>query len=142
MECKKERIFENTYVAVNVKTKKILSIKVTDEHTRDSKMLPELVDEIIDSDSITTIGKLLADGAYEGNDIFRCLADNGILPCIKVRRNARVKKTNHIFRNLSVIFQKNNLQDWKDSVSYGQRWIAENRIFLYKENVWRVCLFR
>ena len=26
-------------------------------------MLPELVDEIIDSDSITTIGKLLADGA-------------------------------------------------------------------------------
>ena len=59
-----ERILENTYVAVNVKTKKILSIKVTeDEHAHDSKMLPELVDEIIDSDSITTIGKLLADGA-------------------------------------------------------------------------------
>jgi len=125
MECKDERIFENTYVAVNVKTKKILSIKVTDEHAHDSKMLPELVDEIIDSDSITTIGKLLADGAYDGNDIFRRLADNGILPCIKVRRNARVKKTNHIFRNLSVMFQKNNLQEWKDSVSYGQRWIAE-----------------
>ena len=126
MECKDERIFENTYVAVNVKTKKILSIKVTDEHAHDSKMLPELVDEIIDSDSITTIGKLLADdGAYDGNDIFRRLADSGILPCIKVRRNAMVKKTNHIFRNLSVIFQKNNLQDWKDSVSYGQRWIAE-----------------
>ena len=126
MECKDERIFENTYVAVNVKTKKILSIKVTDEHAHDSKMLPELVDEIIDSDSITTIGKLLADGAsYEDNDIFRYLSDNGILPCIKVRRNARVKKTNHIFRNLSVMFQKNNLQEWKDSVSYGQRWIAE-----------------
>ena len=29
MECKKERIFENTYVAVNVKSKKILSMKVT-----------------------------------------------------------------------------------------------------------------
>jgi transposase len=113
------------HIAVNVKTKKILSIKVTDEHAHDSKILPELVDEIIGSDSITTIGKLLADGAYEGNDIFRCLADNGIVPCIKVRRNARVKKTNHIFRNLSVIFQKNNLQEWKDSVSYGQRWIAE-----------------
>ena len=103
MECKDERIFENTYVAVNVKTKKILSIKVTDEHAHDSKMLPELVDEIIDSDSITTIGKLLADdGAYDGNDIFRRLADSGILPCIKVRRNAMVKKTNHIFRNLLI----------------------------------------
>ena len=85
-----------------------------------------MVDEIIDSDNMTTIGKLLADGAYEGNDIFRCLADNGIMPCIKVRKNARVKKTNHIFRNLSVISQKKNgLQRWKDSVSYGKRWIAE-----------------
>jgi hypothetical protein len=84
-------------------------------------MLPELVNEIIDSDSITTIGKLFADGdAFDSNNVFRCLADNEIMPCIKVRRNARVKKTNHIFRNLSVIFQKNNLQEWKDSsVSYG-----------------------
>ena len=56
-----------------MKTKKILSIKVTDEHVHDSKMLPELVDEIIDSDNITTIGKLFADGAYEGNEIFRYL---------------------------------------------------------------------
>ena len=40
MEYKKERIFENTYVAVNVKSKKILSIlKVTDdEHIHDSKV--------------------------------------------------------------------------------------------------------
>jgi hypothetical protein len=114
------------HVAVNVKTKKILSMKVTDEHIHDSKMLPELVNEIIDSDSITTIGKLFADGdAFDNNCVFRCLADNGILPCIKVRKNARVKKTNHILRNLSVIFQKNNLQEWKDSVSYGQRWIVE-----------------
>ena len=107
-------------------------------------MLPELVDEIIDSDSITTIGKLLADdGTYEGNDIFRCLADNGIMPCIKVRKNARVKKTNHIFRNLSVISQKKNgLQRWKDSVSYGKRWIAETVFSCLKrtfgENVYSI----
>ena len=44
-----------------MKTKKILSIKVTDEHAHDSKMLTELVDEIINSDNITTIGKLFAD---------------------------------------------------------------------------------
>ena len=54
------------------------------------------------------------------------VADNGILPCIKVRKNAKVRlKTNHILRNLSVISQKNNLQKWKDSVSYGKRWIVE-----------------
>ena len=114
------------HIAVDVKTKKILSIKVTDEHAHDSKMLPELVDEIIDSDNITTIGKLFADGAYEGNEIFRYLGDNGILPCIKVRKNAKVGwKKGNFFRNLSVLSQRNDLQKWKDSVSYGKRWIAE-----------------
>ena len=102
--------------------------KVTDEHVHDSKALPELVIEnIIKSNKI--IGKLLlADGTYYGNDIFRCLAeDNGILPCIKVKKNTRVRlKNGHILRNLSVIAQKNDLQKWKDSiVIYGQRWIVE-----------------
>ena len=52
-----------------------------DEHVHDdsSKELPELVDNIIKSDSMTTttmtttIDKLFADGAYEGNEIFRYL---------------------------------------------------------------------
>ena len=48
------------------------------------------------------------------------------MPCIKIRKNAQVRlKTGHILRNLSVISQKNDLQKWKDSVSYGQRWIVE-----------------
>ena len=74
-----------------------------------------------------TISKLFADGAYDGNDIFRYLSDNGILPCIKVRKNAKVKwKKGNILRNLSAISQKKDLQKWKDSVSDdGQRWIVE-----------------
>ena len=77
-EMKKERIFKNTYVAVNVKSKKILSmIKVTaDEHVHDSSMvLPELVENIIKSDSMATtaIGKLFADGAYDGNEVLDIL---------------------------------------------------------------------
>lgn len=92
-------------------------------------MLSELVEEnSIKSDSRKiTISKLFADGAYDGNDIFRYLSDNGILPCIKVRKNAKVKwKKGNILRNLSAISQKKDLQKWKDSVSYdGQRWIVE-----------------
>jgi hypothetical protein len=114
------------HVAVNVKTKKILSIKVTDEHVHDSKALPELIDNVIESYKQITIGNLFADGAYDGNNIFRYLGDNGILPCIKVRKNARVRwKKGNILRNLSVLEQKKDLQKWKDSVSYGQRWIVE-----------------
>ena len=119
------------HVAVNVKTKKkILSMKVTDdEHVHDSKAVPGLIKDIIKSDnSMIPIGKLFADdGAYDDNEIFKFLADSGILPCIKVRRNAKVRwKKGNVLRNLSVLAQKNDLQKWKDSiVSYGKRWIAE-----------------
>jgi hypothetical protein len=114
------------HVAVNVKTKEILSMKVTDEHVHDSKPLPELVENIIKSNCVTAIGKVFADGAYDNNDIFRYLGENGILPCIKVRKNARVGwKKGNILRNLSVLAQRNDLQKWKDSESYGRRWIAE-----------------
>ncbi len=114
------------HIAVNIKTKKILSMNVTDEHVHDGKVLPGLVDEVIKSDSMVSIGKLFADGAYEGNNVFRYLSDNGILPCIKVRKNARVRwKKGNFLRNLAVIAQRNDLQKWKNSVSYGQRWIVE-----------------
>jgi hypothetical protein len=75
MENKKERILDIHIATVDIKSKKILSIKVTtDEHIHDSKVLPEMVEAIIKSDSITAIGKLFAD--Y--NNIFRYLGDNGI----------------------------------------------------------------
>ena len=78
------------HVAVNVKTKKILSMEVTDEHVHDSKALQELVDGVIpDNMTSSTIGKLFAeDGAYERSNIFRYLSDNGILSCIKVGKNS------------------------------------------------------
>ena len=53
------------------------------------------------------------------------MSHNEIIPGIKVRKNSRVRKTAHLLRNLSVIAQRNDIQQWKDSVSYGQRWIVE-----------------
>jgi hypothetical protein len=51
-----------------------------------------LVENIIKSEGMsTTTGKLFGDGAYEGNEIFRYLGNNGIIPCIKVRKNARAR---------------------------------------------------
>ena len=35
------------------------------------------------------------------------------------------KKGNILTKNLSVLAQRNELQKWKDSLSYGQRWIIE-----------------
>ena len=58
------------HIAVNIKSKKILSMKVTaDEHVHDSKALPELVENIIKSNNMVAIGKLFADGAYDNNEV-------------------------------------------------------------------------
>jgi hypothetical protein len=75
---KRRKEYLEIHIAVDIKSKEILSMPVTAyEHVHDSKALPKLVDNIIKSNKI--IGKLFADdGAYEGSDIFRCLADNGI----------------------------------------------------------------
>ena len=122
----KRKGYLKIHIAVDVKSKKILSMKVTDEHVHDGRAVPELVDGVTKPNGKTTVCKLFADGAYDGNDIFRYLSDNGILPCIKLRKNARVMlKTGHVLRNLSVLAQRKGLQGWKDSVSYGKRWMAE-----------------
>ena len=58
---------------------------------------------------------------------FRCLTDNGIMPCIKVRKNAKVKKTNH-YLEICRLYHRGKMicKEWKDnSVRYGQRWIFE-----------------
>ena len=65
----------------------------------------ELVYDIIKPNGKMTsvIGKLSAnDGAYDGNNVFGCLVNNGILPCIKVRKNAKVRlKKGHILKSIS-----------------------------------------
>jgi IS5 family transposase len=125
-QVKNKKGYLKIHIAVDVRSKKILSMKVTDEHVHDSKVLPELVENVMKSNCVTAIDKVFADGAYDSNEVFRHLSDSGILPCVKVRKNARVRlKTGHIVRNLSVLSQKNDLQRWRDSVSYGHRWIDE-----------------
>jgi len=130
---KNKKGYLKIHIAVNVKTKEILSMKVTDEHVHDSRTLPELVDGVTKSYNMaaSVIGKLFADGAYEGNNIFKYLSDNGILSCIKVRKNARIKlKKGNIIRNLTGVAQRNDLQKWKDGERYGKRWIVET-VFSY-----------
>ena len=74
----KKKEYLKIHIAININTKKILAIEVTDEHVHDSKALPKLVNDVLKSDNITliTMGKLIADGAYDSKNIFRCLGNN------------------------------------------------------------------
>ncbi len=127
------------HVAVNIKTKEILALEVTDEKVHDGKMLTKLVNQVLDgSATITTtsntesnrkvikIKSALADGAYDSNANFQYLQEKGITPGIKVRKNSIVTARNNRLRNSEVMLQsKEDLLKWKTKRKYGHRWISE-----------------
>ena len=119
-----KRGYLKIHVAVDIKKRKIISLDVTSEQVHDGKVLSELIDDItIKQNKI--VNTVIADGSYDSNKNFQILSFKGIKPAIKVRKNSRCRKTNHYLRNKTVKMQKNNLQQWKVSVNYGQRWIVE-----------------
>ena len=121
---KVKRGYLKIHIAVDIKKKRILSLQVTSEQVHDGKILPELVDDITIKQN-KVVETAIMDGAYDNNKNFQFLSFKGIQPAIKVRKNAKYRKTNHYLRNKNVQSQKTNLQQWKDSVDYGQRWIVE-----------------
>jgi transposase len=124
---KKRRIrkgFIKIHVAVDTKTKKIVSMSVTKEDVHDGKMLKELVDDVSKNYDIK---KVLADGGYDSKDNFRQLDEMKAIPAIKVRKNSSVNNNAKcIPRKLSVIQQLKDLNRWKKRHGYGMRWMAES----------------
>jgi hypothetical protein len=76
------------HVAVNIKTLEILSLGVTDEKVHDSLIMRRRVRHVLDNhDGKNVVMKsVLSDGAYDSNENFKLLDDEGIEPAIKVRK--------------------------------------------------------
>jgi hypothetical protein len=126
--CKSRKGYLKVHVAVDINNNniKILSLNVTTEKVHDSKVLPILVHDVIRRQNID-VNSVIADGSYDNNQIFQFLSFNNIKSAIKVRKNARVKRNNHYKRNLAVLEQKIDFDKWKNSVSYGKRWVVESK---------------
>ena len=110
----RERISEDTYVAVDIKKKKIVSLEVTSEEVHDSKMLKNLVDGALENNDIKMI---LADAAYDSKENFHDLSDNNIEAAIKVRKNSTGRSMGCYPRKIIVLQQLKNFDKWKDNVS-------------------------
>ena len=117
---RKRKGYKKIHVAVNTKTKKIVSMEVTKENVHDGKMLKKLVDDVISKNNM--IKKILDDGTYS-KDNFKYLDELNITPGIKVRKNSSIKNNiNCMPRKLSVIEQFNDIKQWKkntDTVCVG-----------------------
>jgi hypothetical protein len=82
-EWKSRRGFIKIHIAVDTRSKQIISMKVTRED----------------------VGEVLTDGAYESRDNFKFLHDNKIDPAIKVRKNSSAKGMGCYPRKMAAIQQ-------------------------------------
>jgi len=113
------------HIAINIKTKEILALEVTDEKVHDGRMLKKLVNDVLDNRGIM-IESVLADSAHDTNTNFQFLEQKEITPGIKVRKNSIISIRNNSLRNREVRLQtKDDLLKWKTKRKYGHRWIAE-----------------
>jgi len=119
---KVKRGFIKVHIAVDTKTKQILAIEVTKEDVGDGRMLRRLVDG---SANKADLKGVVADGAYDSKSNFRMLADMGIDPLIRVRKNASFKGGGCMPRKFAIVQQLGNL-DWRRERGYGYRWMAES----------------
>jgi DDE family transposase len=110
---------------VDIKTKEIIGLKVTDEKVHDGTMLNRLVSSVLDNRDKKNIKSILANGAYDSNNNFQYLENKKIKPGIKVRKNSIVSNRNNRLRNKEVKLQKEDLLKWKNRRKYGQRWMCE-----------------
>jgi hypothetical protein len=119
----RRRGFLKIHVGVDVNSKKIVSLKITDERSHDAQHLPYIVEQALYHGKVI---KVLTDAAYDSKNNFSYTYHNDIVPGIKVRKNSSFKSGGCYPRKVSVISQLTNYQYWKDSVSYGKRWIVES----------------
>jgi len=113
------------HVAVNIKTKEILALEVTDEKVHDSKVMKNLVEGVMNNNHNIKIKSFMGDGAYDSNENFKYLKEKRIRPIIKVKRNSIISSRNNKIRNEEVQLQTKDYQKWKKKRKYGQRWMVE-----------------
>lgn len=119
----KRRGFLKIHVGVDVSTKQVLAVKITDEHSHDSRHLKYLARE---SSRFGKVAKLLGDGAYDSREIFSYLDGKNIVPAIRVKKNSVPKSRGCYPRKQAAVSQLSDYSRWCASVSYGKRWAVES----------------
>jgi hypothetical protein len=123
---KKKKGYLKIHIAVNIKTKEILALDVTDEKSHDGQIMPKLITYILKrSKNNIKIKSALDDGSYDCNKSFKYLQKKKIKHAIKVRKDSIILRKNNSLRNREVYSQLKDLFEWKMKRRYGRRWIAE-----------------
>lgn len=118
----RRRGYLKLHISVDIK-RRIVSLKVTVERVKDSRMLKPLVDEALERCRVV---RVLGDGGYDTRANFNYLDERKVDPGIRVRSNSVAKSMGSPARRKAVVEQM-DYRRWLDK-GYGYRWIAESAI--------------
>lgn len=118
-----KRGYLKIHLAVDVRTKQILAIEVTDDRVFDAEKFEDLVD---DARSLVNVVKALADGAYDSKENYDYLEAVGIEAGIKPKRGSSGKARGSWARMRVVREFLEDEEGWKRRVDFGKRWAVES----------------
>jgi hypothetical protein len=75
--------------------------------------------------NVTGLRCVIGDGAYDSKSNFRMLADRGIDPLIRVRKNASLYSRGCLPRKFAMVLQLGKA-GWRREIGYGYRWMVES----------------
>ena len=120
---RKKKEFVKLHIAVDAKSMKIISFRVTKGNVHDSKKLGPMIKEVTEE---YDIDKVYGDKAHDNRWSFNLLDDMNIEPVISIRKNASTKaKGCPLRRDEILLIRKLGYDKWKQLKDVGKRWIAE-----------------
>jgi len=111
------------HVAVDTRSKQVLSMEVTEEDVHDTRMMKALVEGSL---KVAPVKKALADGGYDSRANFHFLSQHDVEPVIKVRKGSVAKAKGCYARKYAVQEQLQDIDAWKRRHGFGYRWMAES----------------
>ena len=120
---KKKKEFIKLHIAVDAKSKKVVSFRITKGNVHDAERFYPLVKEAAEKYDIE---RLYADKAHDNRRNFNLLDQLDVEPVIQIRNNASTRARACQLRRKEVLLIKRlGYEGWKRTKDTGRRWIAE-----------------
>ena len=120
---RKKKEFIKLHIAVDAKSEKIVSFRVTKGNVHDSKKFSPMIREVSETYSID---KAYADKAHDNRRSFNLLDNLNIESAIQIRKNASTKaKGCPLRRDEVLLIRELGYERWKQLKDAGRRWIVE-----------------
>jgi Transposase DDE domain len=120
---REKKEFIKLHIAVDEKSEKVVSFRITKGNVHDTKKFGPLVKESAKNHNVE---KVYGDKAYDNRRNFNILGDINAEPAISIRKNTSTKsKGCPLRRDEVLLIKKLGYEGWKQLKDAGRRWIAE-----------------